>query len=177
MRAWRRPAMAVSVAHPPADFRRQRPSGFDLDRPATPVGRRVSARQPPAARHGRAGRFARRQRVRGDRLGIVAPHPVPERLLEPAALYPRPVVAPAGRGSPRILPPIIVKEFSRLRRAKGFDKSPEGRHALLGRERGGGATHSVRTQPGWTRTQEMARGARSIAALRITMFTTAFELR
>jgi hypothetical protein len=37
MRAPRRPAMALPVAHPPADFRRQRPSGFNLDRPAAPI--------------------------------------------------------------------------------------------------------------------------------------------
>ena len=36
---------------------------------------------------------------------------------------------------------------------------------------------SVSTQPGLTTTQVMPRGARSIARLRVTMFTAAFELR
>jgi hypothetical protein len=36
---------------------------------------------------------------------------------------------------------------------------------------------SVFTHPGLMRTQVMPRGARSIAALRITMFTAALELR
>ena len=42
MRARRRPALAFSIAHPSADFRRQRSAGFDLNRPATPVRRRAS---------------------------------------------------------------------------------------------------------------------------------------
>jgi hypothetical protein len=36
---------------------------------------------------------------------------------------------------------------------------------------------SVRTQPGLTTTHVMPRGARSIARLRITLFTATFELR
>ena len=40
-----------------------------------------------------------------------------------------------------------------------------------------GPAIAFRTQPGLTTTQVMPRGARSIARLRTTMFTAAFELR
>ncbi len=40
-----------------------------------------------------------------------------------------------------------------------------------------GPPMSVLTQPGLIRTQATPRGAKSIAALRITMFTAVFELR
>ena len=40
-----------------------------------------------------------------------------------------------------------------------------------------GPPMSVRTQPGLTTTQVMPRASRSIARLRITMFTAALELR
>jgi hypothetical protein len=58
MRARRQRAVAFSIACPATDFRRQRPPGFDLDRPAALVGTpkylgRVTASSPGSLRRGR----------------------------------------------------------------------------------------------------------------------------
>jgi hypothetical protein len=56
-----------------------------------------------------------------------------------------------------------------------IDEPSHSSYAFLWRQRR--PPMSVLTHPGLTRTQVMPRGAKSMAALRITIFTAALELR
>ena len=66
MRARRRPDVAFSVARPAANFRRQRPSGFDLDRPPTPL--RAPKDLTPRPSDGAVSLTARNSPISGFRL-------------------------------------------------------------------------------------------------------------
>ena len=63
---------------------------------------------------------------------------------------------------PSVVPAVIVEELAGFSAPEGLDEALQGCYL---------------TQPGLIRTQATPRGAKSIAALRITMFTAAFELR
>jgi hypothetical protein len=80
----------------------------------------------------------------------------------------------AALRSSGIFATVVVIELARLIWAESLDEPPHGRHAFLRRQRRLGATH-VPTQPGLKKV--MPGGAKSIAALRITIFTAALELR
>ena len=72
---------------------------------------------------------------------------------------------------------VVVIELARLIWAERIDEPSHGSHAHCGDNGSLGPPISVLTHPGLTKTQVMPRGAKSNAALHITMFTAALELR
>jgi len=74
-----------------------------------------------------------------------------------------------------MFPAVVVEELSRFSTPEGLNEAVT---LSSGVSDAPGPPMSVLTQPGLLRTQATPpRGAKSIAALRITMFTAAFELR